>query len=96
VTTQATLESFDKTLTHGKFHHPRESDEQFYTELIRIVAGLFVGLLALMTFLLTVGYSRPHANFSWALYSSIITLALNLITYVVGHFFRIQRDTAIE
>ncbi|HVQ44607.1 MAG TPA: hypothetical protein VMT30_06610 [Candidatus Saccharimonadia bacterium] len=69
-------------------HQPHS--EQFYTELIRIIAGLFVGLIALMTFLLTVGFQHPHSGFSWALYASIITLALNLVAYVAGHYFRTQ------
>ena len=59
----------------------------YYTELIRIIAGLFVGVLALMTFLLTVGFQRPHVDFAWALYASIATLGLNLVGYVAAHMF---------
>lgn len=68
--------------------HP--SEKSYYTELIRIVTGLFVGVLALMTFLLTVGYQRPHAAFAWSLYASIVILALNLVAYVIGHAFRMN------
>jgi small-conductance mechanosensitive channel len=66
-------------------HNPH--GDRFYTELNRIVAWLFVGMLALMTFLLTVGYNRPHKFFAWSLYSSIVILALNLVAYVAGHAF---------
>jgi hypothetical protein len=59
----------------------------YYTELIRIITGLFVGVLALMTFLLTVGFQRPHADFAWALYATIIILPLNLVAYVAAHIF---------
>jgi uncharacterized membrane protein len=58
---------------------------QYYTELNRIISMLFVGVLALMTFLLTVGVQRPHASFKWALYSTIVVLSLNLLAYVAGH-----------
>jgi hypothetical protein len=60
---------------------------QFYAELTRIVTILFAGVLALMTFLLTVGFQRPHANFSYALYTTLVVLALNLVAYVAGHLF---------
>jgi hypothetical protein len=63
---------------------------QYYGELIRIVSMMFVGVLALMTFLLTVGFQRPHADFSYALYTTIIVLALNLVFYVVAHMFFMQ------
>src|SRR5215469_8490431 len=59
----------------------------FYSELIRIVTGMYVGVLALMTFLLTVGFQRPHANFKYALYTTIIVLTLNLLAYLAGHMF---------
>lgn len=60
----------------------------YYTELARISAGLFVGVLATMTFLLTVGYSRPHDVFAWSLYASIGILGLSLVSYVFGHMSR--------
>jgi hypothetical protein len=60
---------------------------QYFVELTRIVTFLFVGVLALMTFLLTVGFQRPHADFSYAMYTAIIVLALNLVAYAVGHMF---------
>lgn len=75
--------SEDKS-TELMFHHPKQ---RFYSELIRIVSMMYVGVLALMTFLLTVGFQRPHANFSWALYTTIVTLTLNLLAYVFGHMF---------
>jgi len=90
MTTTSTPDSSDNTLDRPPFAHGRHSEGQYYTELIRIATGLFVGLLALMTFLLTVGFPRPHAFFAWALYASIITLGLNLIAYVLGNFFHAQ------
>jgi hypothetical protein len=60
---------------------------QYFVELTRIVTFLFVGVLALMTFLLTVGFQRPHADFSYAMYTAIIVLSLNLVAYAVGHMF---------
>ncbi len=69
---------------HGhKFHH--YGMDMYYTELIKIITILFVGVLATMTFLLTVGFQRPHAVFSYAMYASIVTLGLNLLAYVAGH-----------
>lgn len=59
-------------------------NHQFYAELIRINSWLFVGLLALMTFLLSVGLQRPKVNFSSFLYASIIASGLNFILYLVG------------
>jgi hypothetical protein len=59
-------------------------NHNFYSELIRINSWLFVGLLALMTFLLSVGLQRPKVNFSSFLYAAIITLGLNFILYVLG------------
>jgi hypothetical protein len=60
---------------------------QYFAELTRIVTFLYVGVLALMTFLLTVGFQRPHASFSYALYCTIIVLTLNLVAYAVSHMF---------
>jgi len=56
----------------------------FYGEMTRIVTTLFVGVLALMTFLLTVGLQRPHGNFKWALYTALALLPLNLLAFVFG------------
>jgi hypothetical protein len=83
-----TPDSPDNTINHPSLPHSHPHDEHYYTELIRIVTGLFVGLLALMTFLLTVSLPRPHAFFAWSLYASIIIIALNLIAYVIGNGFR--------
>ena len=66
----------------GLGHH---AVDPYYTELIKIITILFVGVLATMTFLLTVGFQRPHAMFSYAMYAAIITLGLNLLAYVAGH-----------
>ena len=57
---------------------------KYYSELVRLSTWLLTGVLALMTFLLTVGYQKPHHGFSYSLYAAIIALALNLFFYVVG------------
>lgn len=73
----------------------------FYTELVRIVTGMYVGVLALMTFLLTVGFQRPHNDFKYALYTTITVLTLNLLAYLAGHMFFLKhvatpKDEATE
>src|SRR5579872_3559408 len=57
----------------------------YYSELTRISAWLFIGVLALMTFLLSVGLQHPKVDLTVSLYSSIIVLALSLIMSVVSH-----------
>jgi hypothetical protein len=80
-------EHHDKPL-HSNWERPMMGPgHQYFVELTRIVTFLFVGVLALMTFLLTVGFQRPHADFSYAMYTAIIVLALNLVAYAVGHMF---------
>lgn len=54
---------------------------RYYLELARISTWLFVGVLALMTFLLTVGFQRPVHLFSFFFYSSLISLPLNMLLY---------------
>src|SRR6185312_7881152 len=75
------------------FHHMVEG--HYYNELIRIVTILFVGVLALMTFLLTVGLQRPHGMFKEALYTAVVILPLNLLAYVFGHLFAEQTKEAV-
>jgi hypothetical protein len=81
--------SKDQSMESG-FHSPKS---QFYSELIRIVTGMYVGVLALMTFLLTVGFQRPHDNFKYALYTTITVLTLNLLAYLAGHMFFLKHMT---
>jgi len=74
--------------TNAGFDKPMFGNAQFYySELMRMVTMMFVGVLALMTFLLTVGVQRPHADFSYALYTAIIALSLNFVAYVAAHIF---------
>lgn len=75
--------SQDQSMEAG-FQQPKT---HFYTELTRIVTGMYVGVLALMTFLLTVGFQRPHNDFKYALYTTITVLTLNLLAYLAGHLF---------
>lgn len=67
---------------------PAHMGLHYYSELNRVISFMFVGVLALMTFLLTIGVQRPHATFAWAVYATIIVLPLNLIAFVVGHLFQ--------
>jgi hypothetical protein len=78
-------------LAEAGFHFPKQ---HFYSEMIRIVTGLYVGVLALMTFLLTVGLQKPHNDFKWALYTAIVVLSLNLLAYLGGHMFFIKATEA--
>jgi uncharacterized membrane protein YbhN (UPF0104 family) len=78
----------DDKLTTAGFEKPMFGHAQhYYSELMRMITILFVGVLALMTFLLTVGFQRPHADFSYALYTTIIALGLNFLAFVVAQVF---------
>jgi hypothetical protein len=56
---------------------------RYQLELARISAWLFIGVLALMTFLLTVGLQHPQPLFSYFCYASIIILPLNLAIFAI-------------
>jgi hypothetical protein len=59
-------------------------NSRLYTELARFTTGLFVGVLALMTFLLSVGLQHPKMDIEVSIYAAIITVALSLLSYVIG------------
>ena len=67
--------------------HVHMGGDHFYSEIARIVSTLFVGVLALMTFMLTVGVQRPKGLFAPSLYAAIVTLSLNLLAFVFGQLF---------
>jgi hypothetical protein len=67
-----------------------------YSELARITTGLFIGVLALMTFLLTAGLQHPQPLFSWFIYISLIALPLNLVVFTLAHSLQQQELTAPE
>ena len=67
-----------------------------YSQLASITTGLFVGVLALMTFLLTAGLQHPQPLFSWFIYISLIALPLNLIVFTIGHSIQQQAMSAPE
>ncbi|HEY2004564.1 MAG TPA: hypothetical protein VGH44_05635 [Candidatus Saccharimonadia bacterium] len=73
-----------KTEEWGRPVHPG-GERFFYSEMTRVVTMLFVGVMALMTFLLTVGLQRPHGMFKEALYTALALLPLNLIAFVFGN-----------
>ena len=67
-------------------------DSKFYGELAKVTALLFVGTLALMTYLLSVGLQHPKVALSRALYASFGALAAGLVMFAVGHVFRNEAD----
>jgi len=58
---------------------------RYYLELARLTTGLFIGVMALMTFLLTVGLQHPQKPFEPIFYTTVSILAFGLIMYVIGH-----------
>lgn len=58
--------------------------QHYYSELARLSTTLFVGVFALMAFLLVVGLSHPSKTFQYFLYATIIVLPLTLLAYAVG------------
>ena len=55
-----------------------------YTDLAKISAGLLIGVLALMVFLLSVGLQHPKPMIRSFLYISFVALGLNLLLYQLG------------
>lgn len=71
------------TETHDRIH--KFSSSRHYSEIARITAGLFIGVLALMTFLLTAGLQHPQNLFSFFVYASLVALPLGLVAFTIGH-----------
>jgi hypothetical protein len=67
-----------------------------YAELARITAWLFVGLIALMTFLLAAGLQHPQKWFSFFVYGAIVTLPLGLIAFTVGHSLQMRLSEQVH
>ncbi len=65
---------------------------RYYSELARLSTWLFIGVLALMTFLLTVGLQHPQKPFSEFVYASLIVLPLGLLFYVLGQMIQMRQD----
>jgi len=65
---------------HSKYH----AKHRYYSELARLTTGLFVGVLALMALLLTVGLSHPDKAFKYFVYTSLILLPACLLAYAIG------------
>lgn len=63
-------------LEHSAGHH--------YSDMAKMSAGLLVGVLALMTFLLSVGLQHPKPMIRSFLYASFIALGLTLLVYQLG------------
>ena len=62
--------------------------DAYTVELARISGILLVGLLAIMTFLLSAGLQHPHIWFNIFFYASLATLALNLVLFAVGNLLQ--------
>jgi hypothetical protein len=57
----------------------------YFLDLARMSTGLLVGVLALMTFLLTVGLQKPVKPFEPVFYATVTLLGLNLVLYAVSN-----------
>ncbi|MBW4061148.1 hypothetical protein HJC99_01060 [Candidatus Saccharibacteria bacterium] len=55
-----------------------------YSDMAKISAGLFIGVLALMVFLLSVGLQHPKPLIRDFLYIALVALGLNLLFYQLG------------
>lgn len=69
-------------LTHHADRELHRLKARIYSELARITTGLLVGVLALMTFLLSVGLQHPKTTIEVSVYASFVTLGLGLLAYV--------------
>lgn len=54
------------------------------SELAKLTTGMLVGILALMTFLLSVGLTHPKVLMEVFIYASFICIGLSLIVYEIG------------
>ena len=64
---------------------------RYFSELARLNTWLFLGVMALMTFLLTVGLQHPQKPFSAFIYSCLIILPLGLLVYVIGQGMQMMK-----
>lgn len=69
---------------------------RYQLELARISAWLFLGVLALMTFLLTVGLQHPQPMFSYFCYASLIILPLNLLIFAITNMLPMPAETTMK
>jgi hypothetical protein len=86
----STNEPTPSELINLRQHHMAQ---RYQLELARISAWLFIGVLALMTFLLTVGLQHPQPLFSYFCYASIIILPLNLLIFAITNLFTVPVAT---
>lgn len=63
------------------------NQRELQPELFRAGAMLLVGVLVVMTFLLTIGLQKPSANFELFFNSTVVLLGLGLFVYGVGSMF---------
>src|SRR6266567_6191848 len=68
------------------YHHMAS---RYYPQLAQMSVGLFVGVLALMTFLLTVGLQHGKVDtFVISLDTALVSLGVVLVAYTITHFFK--------
>ncbi len=57
----------------------------YFLELARLSTGMLVGVMALMTFLLTVGLQHPQKPFEPVFYATVTLLGLSLVLYAANN-----------
>ena len=57
---------------------------RYYLELARMSTGMLIGVMALMTFLLTVGLQHPQKPFAAIFYTTVSLLVANLLVFVMS------------
>ncbi len=86
----STNEPTPSELINYRQHHLAQ---RYQLELAKMSAWLFIGVLALMTFLLTVGLQHPQPLFSYFCYASLIILPLNLLVFAVTNLLMVPSAT---
>jgi vacuolar-type H+-ATPase subunit I/STV1 len=59
-------------------------------EIAKLTTGLLIGILALMTFLLSVGLQHPKTDIEIFMYGSLGTLGLGLLAYEIGSMLKMR------
>ena len=77
VTTTAKTADWTDVKVHGLIG-------RYYLELARMTTGLLIGVMALMTFLLTVGLQHPQKPFAAIFYTCVSLLVVSLLVFVMA------------
>ena len=65
-------------------HKAQAMAGRYYLELARMTTGLLIGVMALMTFLLTVGLQHPQKPFAAIFYTCVSLLVVSLLVFVMS------------